>query len=77
MNKLLKERSEHILTNMRKLNEERESRVNIGTNSKNHKALLQGETKSIFYLEARFFFLFLQKKILHLLNQNLDHSRAE
>ena len=50
VNKLLKERSEHILTNMKKLNEEKESHVNIGTNSNNHKALLQGETKSIFIL---------------------------
>jgi DNA anti-recombination protein RmuC len=46
MNKLLKERSEHILKNMKKLNEERESRGNIGTNSKNHKAPLQGETNA-------------------------------
>ena len=51
VNKLLKERSEHILTNMKKLNEEQESHVNIGTNCNNHKTLLQGETKSIFYLD--------------------------
>ena len=51
VNKLLKERSEHILTNMKKLNKEQESHVDIGTNSNNHKALLQGETKLIFYLD--------------------------
>jgi hypothetical protein len=46
MNKLLKERSEYILTNMKKKNEEQQSRVSIGTNSKNHKAPLQGETNA-------------------------------
>ena len=51
MNKLLKERSEYILTNMKKINEEQQSRVSIGTNSNNHKALLQGETPSIFDIE--------------------------
>ena len=44
INKLLKERSEYILTNMKKLNKEQESQAGIGTNSNNHKALLQGET---------------------------------
>ena len=46
MNKLLNERSEYILTNMEKLNKEQKS--GIDTNSNNHKALLQGETPSIF-----------------------------
>ena len=50
MNKLLKERSEHILTNMKRLNKEGQSRVGIGTNSNNHKTLLQGETPSFFIL---------------------------
>ena len=44
INKLLKERSEYILTNMKKLNKEQESQAGIGTNSNNHKALFQGET---------------------------------
>ena len=43
VNKLFKERSEHILTNLKKINEEQQSRVSIGTNSNNYKALLQGE----------------------------------
>ena len=51
VNKLLKERSEHILSNMKRLNEEGKSRVGIGTNSNNHMTLLQGETPSFFYLE--------------------------
>ena len=50
MHKLLKERSEHILTNMKRLNKEGQSRVGIGTNSNNHKTLLQGETPSFFIL---------------------------
>ena len=48
MNKLLKERSEFILTNMKKLDKEQKSQAGIDTNSNNHKALLQGETPSIF-----------------------------
>ena len=51
MNKLLKERSEFVLTNMKKSNKEQESLAGIGTNSNNHKALLQGETPSIFDIE--------------------------
>ena len=51
MNKLLKERSEYILTNMKKLNKEQKSQAGIDTNSNNHKALLQGETPSIFDIE--------------------------
>ena len=51
MNKLLKERSEHILTNMKKLNKERKSQAGIDTNSNNHKALLQGETPLFFDIE--------------------------
>ena len=48
MNKLLKERSEFVLTNMKKLSKEQNSPAGIDTNSNNHKALLQGETPSIF-----------------------------
>ena len=48
MNKLLKERSEHILTNLQQLNKERKSQAGIDTNSNNHKALLQGKTPSSF-----------------------------
>ena len=51
MNKLLNERSEYILTNMEKLNKEQKS--GIDTNSNNHKALLQGETPSIFNIEFK------------------------
>ena len=51
MNKLLKERSEHILTNMKKLNKEQKSQAGIDTNSNNHKALLQGETPLFFDIE--------------------------
>ena len=50
MNKLLEERSEYILTNMKKLNKEQKSQAGIGTNSNNHKALLQGEAPSILIL---------------------------
>ena len=59
VNKLLKERSEHILTNMKKLNEEQEYHVNIGTNSNNHKTLLQGETKSCLIKSSEIVFIFL------------------
>ena len=48
MNKLLKERSEHILTNLQQLNKEQKSQAGIDTNSNNHKALLQGKTPSSF-----------------------------
>ena len=51
INKLLKERSEYILTNMKKLNKERKSQAGIDTNSNNHKALLQGETPLCFDIE--------------------------
>ena len=53
MNKLLKERSEFVLTNMKKLSKERKSQTGIDTNSNNHKALLQGETPSIFNIEFK------------------------
>ena len=51
MNKLLKERSEYVLTNMKKLSKEQKSQAGIGTNSNSHKALLQGESPSIFDIE--------------------------
>ena len=51
MNKLLKERSEFVLTNMKKLSKEQNSLAGIDTNSNNYKALLQGETPSIFNIE--------------------------
>jgi hypothetical protein len=52
MNKLIKDRSEYILINMKKLNEGQESRFGINTNRNNYKALLHHQYSLLIHLNS-------------------------